>query len=83
MATVIEVLFEEGVLKPLEPLDFPERTRLLVTIRDERAEAQEFEALLDRVHARMRQYAPEEIEQDIAAAREEVRRMRRDPSRDH
>ena len=33
MEQVVEAIYENGVFTPLEPLDLPERQRLLITIR--------------------------------------------------
>jgi len=42
MPKVIEVIYEDGVLKPLQRLDLPENTRLLITIREKGILTQEF-----------------------------------------
>ena len=31
----LEVVYENGVFRPLEPVDFPEHQRILVTVEDE------------------------------------------------
>lgn len=73
VSRVIRAIFENGVLRPLEPLDLPDRSEVELAIQAPDHWAKEFRGLLDRVHAKTRQFSGEEIEADITAASREPR----------
>jgi predicted DNA-binding antitoxin AbrB/MazE fold protein len=68
----VQAIYKDGVLRPLEPLDLPEDTKVEVTV-DPEGIIQRFEALLQRIQTRSRGLPPEEIERDIELAIREVR----------
>lgn len=74
MARVIRAIFENGVLRPLEPLDLPDRSEVELAIHAPDNWAKEFRELLARVHAKTRRFSSEEIEADITAAKRERQR---------
>lgn len=77
MGRVIRVVYEKGVLKPLERVRLDERQVCLVSIYPEDQWREDFDALLKRTHTRTRRATPQEIETDITTARAEVRAKRR------
>ena len=77
MGRVIRVVYEKGVLKPLERVRLDERQVCLVSIYPEDQWREDFDALLKSTHTRTRRATPQEIETDITAARAEVRAKRR------
>ena len=68
MARVIKAVFENGVLRPLEPLDLPDRCEVEVAIEAPEHWAQEFREFLARIHERTRAFPADEIEADITGA---------------
>ncbi len=68
MTRVVKAIYEGGVLRPLEPLDLPDRSEVELAIQAPDQWAKEFRELLARIHAKTRQFASEEIETDITAA---------------
>ena len=73
MSRVIRAIFENGVLRPLDPLDLPDRSEVELAIQAPDPWAKEFRALLDRVHAKTRRFSGDEIEADITRASRESR----------
>ena len=71
---VIRAIFENGVLRPLEPLDLPDRSEVELTVQPPDQFAKELKELLARVHARTRRFSSDEIEADITAASGESQR---------
>jgi len=69
---LIEAIYENGVLKPLEPIDLKEHERVEITITSKSRWASEFKKLLALTHERTKIFPPEEIEADITKAYEEV-----------
>lgn len=67
MMRVIRAIFEKGVLRPLEPLDLPERSEVELTIQPPDQFAKELRELLARIHAKTRCFSGDEIEADITA----------------
>jgi predicted DNA-binding antitoxin AbrB/MazE fold protein len=68
----IRALYKDGVLRPLEPLDLPDESKVELTV-DPEGVVKRFEALLRSVQDRNRGIPPEEIERDIELAIKEVR----------
>ena len=77
MPQVVSAVYENGVLRPLEPLALKERETVEVEIRAERSWDEEFDETLRRGRSRAHRFTPEEIEADITEASREVREMRR------
>ena len=76
----IQALYQNGVLKPLDPLDLPEDSKVEVTV-DPVGVVKRFEELLRSVQARNQGIPLEEIERDIELAIQEVRAERKAGSR--
>lgn len=72
----IRAIYQGGVLRPLEPLDLPEESRVEVTV-DPDGVVQRFEELLRSVQERNRGRSAEDIERDIQLAIREVREDRK------
>ena len=68
----IEAIYENGVLKPLKPIDLKEHERMEIIITSKSRWASEFKKLLDIVHERTKKFTSEEIEADITQAYREV-----------
>jgi len=68
----IRALYKDGVLRPLEPLDLPDDTKVEVTV-DPEGVLKRLDELFARVHARNLDIPLEEIERDIDQAIREVR----------
>jgi len=76
----IRALYKDGVLRPLEPLDLPDESKVELTV-DPEGVVKRFEALLRSVQARNRGIPPAEIERDIAQAIKEVREEGKAPAK--
>ncbi|MBF0559016.1 MAG: antitoxin family protein [Nitrospirae bacterium] len=50
MSTTVEAIFENGVLKPVVPLDIPEHTKVKVTVEDECADSFDSLSLISMVY---------------------------------
>lgn len=74
MTRVVKAIFENGVLRPLEPLELPERSEVELTIRARDQWAKDFGEFLARIHAGTRQFPADEIEADITAASQQPQR---------
>lgn len=72
MPEFIEAIYENGVLKPLKPIDLKEHERMEIIITSKSRWASEFKKLLDIVHERTKKFTSEEIEADITQAYREV-----------
>lgn len=77
MGRVIRVVYEKGVLRPLEHVRLDERQVCLVSVYPEDQWRKDFDLLLKRTHKRTRRATPQALEADITAARAEVRAKRR------
>jgi len=71
----IEAVYENGLLKPLKPVDLKEHERVEIIIISKSRWASDFKKLLNVVHKRTKRFAPEEIETDISSAYREVRQQ--------
>ncbi len=69
----IEAIYQNGVLRPLKPIDLKEDEKVEIIITSRSRWASEFKKLLDTVHERTKEFPPEEIETDISRAYREVR----------
>jgi predicted DNA-binding antitoxin AbrB/MazE fold protein len=70
-------VFENGVLRPLQPLRLKEKSRVLVTVYRESRWRNEFERLVRRMKARTKAVPQEVIEAEVTQAVAEVRTKRR------
>jgi predicted DNA-binding antitoxin AbrB/MazE fold protein len=68
----IEAIYENGVLKALDPIDLKEHERVEIIITSKSRWTSEFKKLLALIHERTKIFPPEEIEADITKAYEEV-----------
>lgn len=71
MSRIIRAIFENGILRPLETLDLPERSQVELAIQAPDHWASEFTELLARIHAKTLRFSSEEIEADITTASRE------------
>jgi predicted DNA-binding antitoxin AbrB/MazE fold protein len=74
--TTIRAVFDQGVLRPVEPLELPEGTTVEI-ILDPEALAKRVEASMRRSHRRNRRFSLEEVESDVEQAIREVRAEQR------
>ena len=81
MERVIRVVYEDGVLKPLQRLQLGERAICLVSLYPEEKWLKDFQTLLKRIQRRTQKQSSAEIEADITAARTEVKAKRRETHR--
>ena len=81
MERVIRVVYEDGVLKPLQHLKLGERAICLVSLYPEEKWLKDFQVLLKRIQRRSQKKSPAQIEADITAARAEVKAKRRETNR--
>jgi predicted DNA-binding antitoxin AbrB/MazE fold protein len=74
---VVCAVFEDGVLKPGEVLPLSNREQLQIAILPKAAWARALGGLLRRVHGRLSDLSPSEIEGEISLATRAARRSRR------
>jgi predicted DNA-binding antitoxin AbrB/MazE fold protein len=72
----IRALYKDGVLRPLEPLDLPDNTRVEVTV-DPQGVLKRLDDLFARIHERNRDISLDEIERDVDRVIREIRAERR------
>jgi len=77
MSKVVNAIFENGVLKPLQKIDLKEHEQVELKILSRDEWQKRFDSVLRKVHARSSQYTSEKIEADIAHAVQEVREEKR------
>ena len=77
MARVVEAIYEDGMLKPLERLDLPEHQRVRITIHEPIVESPE--ETLEAWHQVYEGCTDEEIAQIEAIALDRSRFMRQEP----
>ncbi|MGH7772913.1 MAG: antitoxin family protein [Candidatus Binatia bacterium] len=70
-------VYENGVLRPLQPLRLKEQSSVLVTLHPEPRWRKEFDRLLRRMRARTKAIPQEIIEAEVTQARAEVKAKRR------
>jgi len=71
MSRIIRAIFENGMLRPLEALDLPDRSEVELAIQAPDHWANDFRKFLARIHAKMSRFPSGEIEADITAASRE------------
>jgi predicted DNA-binding antitoxin AbrB/MazE fold protein len=74
--TTIQATYEEGRLRPLQPLNLPEGVTIDLTF-DPKAFAKRVDASIRRIHRRNRHIPLEEVVKDVDQAIREVRAERR------
>jgi predicted DNA-binding antitoxin AbrB/MazE fold protein len=77
MSKVVNAVFENGVLKPLQKIDLKEHEQVELKILSHDEWQKRFDAVLRKIHARSSQYPAAEIEADIAHAVREAREEKR------
>ena len=60
-----QAVYENGVLRPLRPLALKEKSRVTVTLRDERKWRADFDRLMRKMNRRTRGISQAEIEAEI------------------
>jgi predicted DNA-binding antitoxin AbrB/MazE fold protein len=68
MSKVVNAIFENGVLKPLQEIDLKEHEQVELKILSHDDWQKRFDTVLRKIHARSSQYTAAEIESDIAHA---------------
>ncbi len=77
MEETFRAVYENGVLRPLQPLRLKEQSHVLVTLYPEPQWRNEFERLLHRMKARTKAIPQKVIEAEVTRARAEVKAKRR------
>lgn len=77
MEETFRAVYENGVLRPLQPLRLKEQSHVLVTLYPERQWRYQFERLLRRMKTRTKAIPQEVIEAEVTRARAEVKAKRR------
>lgn len=78
MSRVIEAIYENGVLRPLQEVPVKEHQRVEIKILSLDDWQVRFKQLIERIQKKTAQYSSEEIESDIFGAVQEVRTMKHD-----
>ena len=74
MSQVIEAVFENGVFRPLKPVEMTEREIVAIKIISSGEWQSKFSNVISRIHKNTAQHRSEEIESDILSAVKEVRK---------
>ena len=77
MSKVVNAIFENGVLKPLQEIDLKEHERVELKILAHDEWQKRFDNVLRKIHVRSSQYTSDEIESDSVHALQEVREEKR------
>ena len=77
MSKVVNAIFENGVLKPLQEIDLKEHEQVELKILAHDEWQKRFDNVLRKIHVRSSQYTSDEIESDIVHALQEVREEKR------
>lgn len=72
-----QAIFENGVLRPLQPLRLREKSRVTISLFPEAKWRSDFERLLRNMRARTRAVPQRDVEAEVSRARVEVRAKRR------
>jgi predicted DNA-binding antitoxin AbrB/MazE fold protein len=73
MSKVVNAIYENGVLKPLQKIDLKEHEQVELKILSHDEWQKRFDAVLRKMRTRSAQYKPDEIEADITRAVQKVR----------
>jgi len=74
MSQVIEAVFENGVFRPLRPVEMTEREVVAIKIISSGEWQSKFSNAISRIHKNTARHRSEEIEADILSAAKEVRK---------
>ncbi|MEA3359516.1 MAG: antitoxin family protein [Thermodesulfobacteriota bacterium] len=77
MTQVLNAIFENGVFKPLEKIRIKEHEQVTIKIFSMDQWQTRFSKIIDKIHKKASQYAPEEIDTDISQAIQEIREEKR------
>ena len=77
MEETFKAVFENGVLRPLQPLRLKEKSHVLITLSPEPRWRKELDRVLQRMTARTKAIPQEVIEAEVTRARAEVKAERR------
>lgn len=77
MPKVIDAIFENGVFKPLQHVEVKEHEKVSLKIISLDEWQNRFNRIIEKMHEKALQYAPEDIESDIAHTIKEVRKEKR------
>lgn len=72
MPKTIEAIYENGVFKPLQDVEFKEHEKVAIKIIPLDEWQARFNRIIEKIHKKTAHYTPEEIEADIAEAIKEV-----------
>jgi len=73
MSQVIEAIFENGVFRPLQPVEITDREVVSIKILSSGEWQSRFERVIEKIHKKTAQYHAEDIEADILFAVKEAR----------
>jgi predicted DNA-binding antitoxin AbrB/MazE fold protein len=74
MIQVINAIFEQGVFKPIYPIQMKEHERVTIKIVSQDDWQERFNRVIEKIHINTGSYNSEEIEDDISQAINEVRK---------
>ena len=77
MEQTFRAIFQDGVLRPLKPIQLEEKSHVLITLRRESEWRDEFESLLRRMKLRARAHPQQVVEEQVTYASAEVKAKRR------
>ena len=74
---IIEAIFSQGIIKPLEKLKYPEGKKLKVAIEDEKGLSdKDFFEMVEKIREHNKNVDPEILEKEIEEAIQEVRKSK-------
>lgn len=76
MSQVVEAIFQNGVFKPLHPVDIKESEVVAIKVVSIDEWEAKFRALIEKIHRKTTPFSAEEIEEDISQALKERRKER-------
>ncbi len=76
MSQVVDAIFQNGVFKPLHPVDIKESEVVAIKVVSIDEWQTKFSALIKKIHRKTAPYSAEEIEEDISEALKEARKER-------
>ncbi len=77
MEETCRAIFQNGVLRPLKPIQLEEKSHVLVTLHRDSEWRDKFEALLRRMRIRTKATPQQIVEEQVTRARAEVKAKRR------
>jgi predicted DNA-binding antitoxin AbrB/MazE fold protein len=77
MSKLLDATYENGVFKLSDKIEMSENQKVkLKVLPGDYDWEEEFDRIVERIHAKMQKYTSEEIEEDIRLAVEEVRNQK-------